>query len=267
MQFRTPLNAIIGFGQLLELDDLEAEQEESVNQILKGGRHLLDLVNEVLDISRIETGNLTLSPEAVSIRDAVDDVVVLMRPLAEVRHINVRTYGLADDSGGEVYVLADRQRLKQILLNLASNAIKYNREGGDVTLTMELRQTSRCRIVVSDTGPGIPAEKLSHLFIPFERLGAEATGVEGTGVGLALSQGLADAMGGTLGVTSVYGQGSQFWIELPITEGQLERYDRIYSSAEDRCLPSILHRWTAASSFTSRTISEFAPHRTCAGPA
>ena len=89
-----------------------------------------------------------------------------MRPLAEVRHINVRTYGLADDSGGEVYVLADRQRLKQILLNLASNAIKYNREGGDVTLTMELRQTSRCRIVVSDTGPGIPAEKLSHLLHP-----------------------------------------------------------------------------------------------------
>ena len=236
-EFRTPLNAIIGFGQLLELDDLEPEQEESVNQILKGGRHLLDLVNEVLDISRIETGNLAISPEAVSIRDAVDDVVVLMRPLAEVRHINVRTYGLADDSGGEVYVLADRQRLKQILLNLASNAIKYNREGGDVTLTMELWKPSRCRIVVSDTGPGIPAEKLSHLFIPFERLGAEATGVEGTGVGLALSEGLADAMGGTLGVASEYGQGSRFWIELPITEGQLERYNRIYSSAEEPMPP------------------------------
>jgi signal transduction histidine kinase/ActR/RegA family two-component response regulator len=232
-EFRTPLNAIIGFGQLLELDDLEPEQSDSVNQILKGGRHLLDLVNEVLDISRIETGNLTLSPEGVSIRDAVDDVVVLMRPLAEERHINVRATGVADEQGGEVHVLADRQRLKQILLNLVSNAIKYNRDGGDVTLTMELSPDARCRIVVSDTGPGIPAEKLSQLFVPFERLGAEATGVEGTGVGLALSQGLADVMGGTLGVKSEYGRGSQFWIELPTTEGPLERYDRIYSSGDE----------------------------------
>jgi signal transduction histidine kinase/ActR/RegA family two-component response regulator len=236
-EFRTPLNAIIGFGQLLELDDLEPEQDESVNQILKGGRHLLDLVNEVLDISRIETGNLSLSPEAVSIRDAIDDVVVLMRPLAEDRHINVRASGLGDEGSEEIYVLADRQRLKQILLNLVSNAIKYNREGGDVAVSVELRQPSRCRIVVSDTGPGIPAEKLSQLFIPFERLGAEATGIEGTGVGLALSQGLADAMEGTLGVDSEYGHGSQFWIELPITEGQLERYNRIYSSTEEPLPP------------------------------
>lgn len=227
-ELRTPLNAIIGFGQLLEMDDLDPDQQESVNQILKGGRHLLDLINEVLDISRIETGNLSLSPEAVSVADAVADIVVLMRPLAEQRQINITVNPEGHDRRHPVHVLADRQRLKQILLNLVSNAVKYNREGGEVTLSVEPAGQARTRIVVSDTGPGIGPEGMCKLFVPFERLGAEATGIEGTGVGLALSLRLAEAMGGTLEVASTLGQGSRFSITLPDTEGPLERYERLH---------------------------------------
>ena len=225
-ELRTPLNAIIGFGQLLELDELGPEQEESVGQILKGGRHLLELINEVLDISRIETGNLSLSPEPVSVSDVAADIVVLMRPLAEERNINLSVQPLPENEQN-LHILADRQRVKQILLNLVANAIKYNRNAGEVSVSFEQPARERCRIVVSDTGPGIPDHKLPRLFVPFERLGAEATGVEGTGVGLALSRRLAEAMGGTLEVSSTEGQGSRFWVELPLTEGPLQRYERL----------------------------------------
>lgn len=225
-ELRTPLNAIIGFGQLLELDHLERDQQESVSQILKGGRHLLELINEVLDISRIETGNLSLSPEPVSVAHAIADAVVLMRPLAQQRRIDLRIPPEAHD-GPELHVMADRQRLNQVLLNLISNAIKYNRQQGEVTVSVERAPGQRCRIVVSDTGLGIPADKLDRLFVPFDRLGAESSGVEGTGVGLALSRRLAEAMAGTLEAASQHGQGSRFWIELPITEGPLERYERL----------------------------------------
>jgi len=226
-ELRTPLNAIIGFGQLLELDDINADQQDSVNQILKGGRHLLDLINEVLDISRIETGNLPLSPEAVSVADATADVVELMRPLADEREVNLSMQASPDRRA--LHVLADRQRLKQILLNLLANAIKYNHRGGAVTVSVEHHNDQRCRIVITDTGPGITPDKMTRLFVPFERLGAEATGVEGTGVGLALSRRLAEAMNGTLEMTSTPGHGSQFWIELPTTEGPLERYERLHA--------------------------------------
>ena len=225
-ELRTPLNAIIGFGQLLELDHLDADQRESVSQILKGGRHLLELINEVLDISRIETGNLSLSPEPVSVSDAVADTLILMRPVAQQREIDLRPP--LEDEDRRVHVLADRQRLQQILLNLIANAIKYNQQHGQVTVSVEQRGTGRCRIVVSDTGPGIPPDMLPRLFVPFDRLGAETTGVEGTGVGLALSRRLAEAMGGTLEADSVYGHGSRFWIELPLTEGPVERYERLH---------------------------------------
>ncbi|HEV2368275.1 MAG TPA: HAMP domain-containing sensor histidine kinase, partial [Acidimicrobiales bacterium] len=215
-ELRTPLNAILGFGQLLELDVLGPEQAESVGQILKGGRHLLDLINEVLDISRIETGSLNLSPEAVSVGDAMSDVVVLMRPLAEDRGVSLHVQE-PRTSGHDVHVLADRQRVKQILLNLVANAVKYNHEGGAVDVLVDEVGPKSLRIVVADTGPGIRTDDLPRLFVPFERLGAEATGVEGSGVGLALSRRLAEAMGGRLGVESQYGKGSRFWLELPLT--------------------------------------------------
>lgn len=227
-ELRTPLNAILGFGQLLSLDELSGTQAESVDQILKGGRHLLDLINEVLDISRIETGTLPLSPEPVLVEDILRDTLTLMRPLATNRNLRI---SVDEPSQDGVHVLADRQRLKQILLNLIGNAVKYSNEGGTITVSCEKTDGDQLRIHVADTGPGIRAEHLSRLFVPFERLGAERSGTEGAGVGLALSRRLAEAMGGTVDVTSTYGEGSCFTIQLSIVEGPLEQYERSTAAA------------------------------------
>ena len=214
---RTPLNAILGFAQLLEMDSLSAEQRESVQHIRRGGTHLLDLINEVLDLSRIEAGHLSLSCEAVAVGDAVRRVVELVEPLAAQRDIRIVV------SPCEAHcLLADRSRLNQILLNLLSNAVKYNREGGRVMVTCEDVAGTRLRINVTDTGPGISPAKLSRLFQPFERLGADQTAIEGTGLGLMVSKGLAQAMGGMIGVQSEVGRGSTFWVELPLSETAAE---------------------------------------------
>jgi len=213
---RTPLNAILGFAQLLELDDLDESQIEYVQQILSGGRHLLELINEVLDITRVESGQLAISPEPVLVRDVVEHAVELVHPLAAQRHIAVTIASLGDHEA----VQADRQRLSQILLNLLSNAVKYNTARGQVTVSGQRVSPDRYRIAVTDTGAGIPESKLSLLFKPFERLGAEQTAIEGTGLGLALSRSLAAAMGGALGVDSVVDRGSTFWVELSIAKHQ-----------------------------------------------
>jgi signal transduction histidine kinase/ActR/RegA family two-component response regulator len=234
-ELRTPLNAVLGFGQLLDLDELTESQQEAVDQILKGGRHLLDLINEVLDISRIESGTLPLSPEPVLVGELLRDTVELMRPLADHRHIQI----VADPGvGADVHVLADRQRLKQILLNLIANAIKYNRDRGTVAVSCETVDSAELRITVADTGPGIRPEHLAQLFVPFERLGAERTDVEGTGVGLALSRRLAEAMGGTLDVVSVLGEGSRFSVQLSIVEGPLEHYERASGAPSGAIVPA-----------------------------
>ena len=211
---RTPLNAVLGFAQLLDMDNLTGDQRDSVTQILEAGRHLLELMNEVLDISRVESGNLSLSPEPVAVDEVVDQVVKLMRPLGAARRIDVRALPTADRTR---HVRADRHRLNQILLNLMSNAVKYNREGGSVTVSCDNTAAGGVRISVTDSGAGIPPEKLALLFTPFERLGADQTGIEGTGLGLALSRGLAEAMGGRLGVSSEIDRGSTFWVELEST--------------------------------------------------
>ena len=223
-ELRTPLNAVLGFGQLLEMGSLDAAQRDSVEHILKGGRHLLDLINEVLDISRIEAGELSLSPEPVLAAELIRESVDLIRPLAEQRGLQLAVGGSGDCDG---YLFADRQRLKQVLLNLLANAVKYNRAGGAVAVSCELPSETRMRISVIDTGMGIAAERLGLLFAPFERLGAEQTGEEGTGIGLALSKRLTEAMGGTLEATSTLGQGSTFTVELPRVEGPVERYQRL----------------------------------------
>jgi len=220
-ELRTPLNAILGFGQLLEMDHLSPEHEESVRYILKAGRHLLTLVDEILDISRIEAGRLAMSPEPVRISDALQEAVDLVTPAAATRKVRFHI----DPTACRRHVLADRQRLKQVFLNLLSNAVKYNREGGAVTLTCDQRAGDVLRINVTDTGAGIPAGSMERLFVPFDRLGAEVTGVEGAGLGLSLSKHLIEAMGGTLGAASQPGRGSTFWVELPIVDSPAEATD------------------------------------------
>lgn len=209
---RTPLNAVIGFAQLLELEGVAPGQEEPVRQILSGARHLLDLINEVLEITRIEAGHLPLSTESVDVAEIIESTVALLQTLAGRRGVRIETH---TDPGAPEFVCADRSRVGQVLLNFLSNAIKYNREEGAVTVTLTHGTSGHCRVSVSDQGQGIPSSKLHLLFMPFERLGAEATSVEGTGLGLSVCKGLIEAMHGTLGADSVPGKGSTFWMELP----------------------------------------------------
>ncbi len=224
---RTPLNAIMGFAQMLQLDTLTADQADSVSQILRGGQHLLDLINEVLDIARIEAGRLSVSPEPTAVTTAVSDAIELIQPLAAARGIDVGSVNLPD-----VYVLADRQRVNQILLNLLSNAVKYNKDGGTIRVAARRDHPARVAITVTDSGAGIPPQKLALLFTPFERLGAEQSEIEGTGLGLAVSKGLAEAMKGTLTVESVVDQGSTFILELPACD-PLEAREREPRKPED----------------------------------
>lgn len=211
-ELRTPLNAILGFGQLLQRDALTDRQREQVGLIVKGGRHLLALINEVLDISRIEVGRLDLSSEPVEILEVVDEVAKLLEPVAAPRAISIHR----DPSLQQQIVHADRQRLRQVLINLVSNAIKYNVPRGRVSIRAEATPHDRLHLHVHDEGPGIPREKQHRLFIPFDRLGAEATTVEGSGLGLVLSRRLVEIMGGTLTFTSEPGAGTTFTIDLPL---------------------------------------------------
>ena len=197
-ELRTPLNAVLGFAQLLELDDLRDEQRDNLGHILSGARHLLSLINEVLDIAAIEAGRLSLSLEPVALADVAAETVNLIRPLAEQHNIVV----MGPEVSCATHVLGDRQRLKQVLLNLLSNAVKYNRDGGSVQLSCEPVSGDRLRIKVTDTGLGIPPEALGRLFVPFERVAREQSAIEGTGLGLPLSKRLAEAMGGTLDLES-----------------------------------------------------------------
>lgn len=212
-ELRTPLNAILGFGQLLEYDLDDRENRDSVDQILRAGQHLLTLIDEVLDIAQIEAGHISLSVEPVSVRSVVRESVDLVRLMADKQGIVLHA---EDALATEHFVRADHQRLKQVLLNLLSNAIKYNRGGGSVTISCESGPQERLRIIVRDSGRGIAAGKVERLFTPFDRLDADQTDVEGTGLGLALSKGLIEAMGGRLGVESVEDQGSSFWVDLPL---------------------------------------------------
>jgi len=230
-ELRTPLNAILGFGQLLERQNPTDAQRTRIRYIISAGRHLLNLINEVLDISRIEAGNLQLSLEPVSVGEVLQETLDLMRPLAADRTIDLSVMTSLDSS---CYVLADRQRLKQVLLNLFTNAVKYTPIGGKVTVSDIFCGEGALRLIVTDTGPGIPVDKLSRLFTPFDRLGAESSSVEGTGLGLALCQRLVHAMGGTVGVSSTAGNGSTFWVELPLTQSPLERLAEQMSGAQER---------------------------------
>jgi PAS domain S-box-containing protein len=210
-ELRTPLNAILGFGQVLEVDSLTDRQRNSVEQIMKGGRHLLELVNDLLELSRIESGAMRVSLAPLDVAEAVNDIVLMVEPLAAERAISI----CREIDAATPIALADEQRVKQVLLNLISNAIKYNRDGGRVEIAVQPARDGRIAARITDTGQGIAGEDLERLFSPFERLGAEQTAVEGTGLGLALSRLMVEAMQGSLTVSSAPGRGSTFTVELP----------------------------------------------------
>jgi PAS domain S-box-containing protein len=229
-ELRTPMNSILGFAQVLSRKELPQDQRKAVDHILKAGRHLLSLINEVLDISRIEANRQQLSLEPVRVLAVVQETLSLIRPLAAQRGCAIEEeVGIGEDW----HVEADRQRLAQVLLNLLSNAAKYNRPRGTIGVTGEVME-GRVRIHVWDTGPGVPAEKLEQLFVPFERLGAEQSDVEGTGLGLALSRRLVEAMGGELRVRSTVGAGSTFTIDLARVDSPLDGGARAADVAPDR---------------------------------
>ena len=217
-ELRTPLNAVLGFTQLLQMSDLGEEDRDAVERILAAGHHLLALINELIDIARIESGEFSLSVEPVAVQPVVEETCQLMAPLAADRSITISQHcpwpGLAVD--------ADRQRLRQILVNLVSNAIKYNRHGGTVTITCQARSPEQVSLAVTDTGPGIPAADLDRVFDPFERLGAEQTAIEGTGIGLPLARAFAEAMGGHLTAASVPDQGTTFTVTMPRTSDMIQ---------------------------------------------
>lgn len=209
-ELRTPLNSILGFAQLMDYDaTLPQAHKDNVQEILGAGRHLLQLINEILDLAKVEAGRTALDMEPVEVDTVVQECLHLVAAAADVRHI-----ALAYEPLPGAAVRADRTRLRQVLLNLLSNAIKYNVVGGSVQVEVRPVDAQTIRVVVQDTGAGIAAERLGELFQPFSRLGAEGSGIEGTGIGLSIARRLAEMMGGTVGVESEAGVGSRFWIEL-----------------------------------------------------
>jgi PAS domain S-box-containing protein len=218
-ELRTPLNAILGFGQVLEIQDLTPLQSESVSHILKGGDLLLALINEVLDISRIEAGHVSLSLEPVLLADVVGESIDMVRPLSPQYSVHVAEGPSELD---QQYVLADRQRLKQVLLNLLANAIKYNRPQGQVWFSHHLNQETSL-LSIHDTGTGISPEDQQRVFLPFERAGTDQESIEGTGLGLALCCRLMKLMGGTVSVESTLGRGSTFTLELPVAQSPMQQ--------------------------------------------
>ena len=209
-ELRTPMNSVLGFAQLLAMDDLTEDQRENVGYIQRAGHHLLGLINDVLDVARIEAGRLSLSLEPVDVGEVLSSALDLVRVQAAERDLSLRVN--LDDA--ETCVLADRHRLLQVILNLLSNAVKYNRPGGRITVGCE-HSGGTVAIAVADTGLGISEEDQRRLFVPFERLGAEATDIEGTGVGLVLSRALCQEMGGALTLSSEIGVGTTFVLEFP----------------------------------------------------
>ncbi|MEA2236828.1 MAG: hypothetical protein QOC81_1552 [Thermoanaerobaculia bacterium] len=215
-ELRSPLNAILGFAQLMESDSPAPTpaQTESISQILNAGWYLLELINEILDLAAIESGKLSISLEPVSLTELLLECQAMIDPLAQRRSVRM-TFPA---TGGDFHVHADRTRLKQVVINLLTNAIKYNTVDGSVVVDCSAEVTAgRIRITVTDTGPGLPPEKLTHLFQPFNRLGQEATSEEGTGIGLVVSKRLVELMDGVIGVQSDLGKGSVFWVELRST--------------------------------------------------
>ena len=220
-ELRTPLNAVLGFGQILQMDDdnLNEEQRVAIEHILIGGKHLLQLINEVLDIAKVDAGAMELNIEQVQLNKVMDTALLLIRPLAQSQGVVVHAPIIPPDC----YVLADSQRLTQVLVNLLSNAVKYNCPGGDVTTHCEIlssdssdKDKRMVRITITDSGIGMREEDFDKIFEPFQRITLQAKNIEGTGVGLSITKKMIELMQGRIGFTSAYGKGSTFWVELPL---------------------------------------------------
>jgi PAS domain S-box-containing protein len=214
-ELRTPLNAVLGFAQLLQRDrkqPLSDRQQERIEYVLRGGEHLLKLIDEVLDLSRIEAGGVAISAEPVTLGGVLDEVISTLEPMAQRADVGITSSPLPTQLPA---VIADRTRLAQILMNFGSNAIKYNRPTGHVRFDVT-RTPESVRITVVDDGIGIPADKRGKIFEPFHRAGQEAGPIQGTGIGLAISKRLAELMKGSVGFTSEAETGSEFWVEMPI---------------------------------------------------
>jgi signal transduction histidine kinase/ActR/RegA family two-component response regulator len=214
-ELRTPLNTVLGFGELLSLEDTSAEHRDWLRMMMQASRHLVQLLDQVRDASRIEERTLALSMEAIPVHGLIADVLELVRPLSLSCGVQLNAPAAA---AATQFIKADEDRLRQVLLNLLTNAVKYNHPAGTVTVAVAKRAGDRLRISVTDTGRGIADPDLKRLFLPFERLDAAQAGIQGTGLDLALSRDLIEAMGGTTGVSSKEGEGSTFWVELPATE-------------------------------------------------
>ena len=230
-ELRTPLNAVLGFAQLLELENLGDDAGESVERILTAGRHMATLLDEVLDLARVRGGGVDLDVGPVPVLEVVRGVLDLAQPQADARGI-ARVMHPAEP----MVALADRTRLWQVVLNLVSNAVKYGRDGGEVRVSVQRVGPERLRLEVIDDGPGLPEGSLTRLFRPFERLGADKTGIEGTGLGLALSHALVTAMGGTLSATSTPGGGTTMSVDLVAIESA-----ELLGGARQRSTRTIVH--------------------------
>ena len=214
-ELRTPLNAILGFAQLLEAGTPQptSSQKANVEQILKAGWYLLELVNEILDLSVIESGKLTLAEEVVALGDVLRECAAMVEAQARQHGVTVEFARL----NAPRFISGDHTRVKQVLINLLSNAIKYNKPNGNVTVTYELPSADRIRISVRDTGIGLSPDQLEQLYQPFNRLGQQPGNEEGTGIGLVVSKRLVELMHGRIGASSSVGEGSVFWFELNVS--------------------------------------------------
>jgi len=235
-EFRTPLNAILGFSQILEMSKLPPRDKESVEQILNASRHLLGLVNDVLDISRIETHNLAMNLTVQCCQELIEEVSQLMKPMAVSHQVTLNI-----EPSDKLSILADNRRVKQVLINLVSNAIKYNQLNGSVMLSAA-KQGDRVRIQVEDTGIGIPLDIQHRLFIPFDRLEADKSEVEGVGLGLSLCKTLVEGMQGSISVQSIPGKGSLFTVELPFATPEMEQsLAPTMAEADEIVIPTVVY--------------------------